>query len=598
MITALRSGNLAGPLMQVTASLPTMRTRFVSAVALFMLPCVLLAGCATPRAPLAGSAPERPGNQPAPPVRLMAVIMGDPSNFGGTVATSRGAGSVPGQTEIQDMLMAGLANVDNHGELRPELAKSLPTIANGGWTIEPDGRMTTTWTIRDGAVWHDGAPFTTADLEFVARVARERKVPQLRLDDPAWAMIDEIVAPDPRTITVRWNQPYLHADAMFTSIRAMPMPRHLLEPAYLADPGSFGDLPYWGQEFIGTGAFRLQELVSGSHLVLRANDQFVLGRPKIDEIWVNFVPDANALITNILAGTAQLTLGARISMAQALQVRDHWPDGRVEFAPTTLLALYPQLLNPDPPVLSDVRMRRALLELLDRQQMMEAMAAGMTVVADSTLSPNQADFADVQSAVVHYPFDTAAASQLIAELGYTKGTDGLYQDARGGRLKMDVRATAQNDYHPPAVASVSDAWQRAGIAVDQLMIPAQRVADLEYRHTRPGFEILALPNDPEYFQIFRSTQAPLPTNNFVGLNRSRYMNPAYDRLLDQYFASIPRPERLEVLRQIMHQLSDQLVIMPLFYTTTHTIIGNRVKNVTQRGPNATDAWNSEQWELQ
>ena len=273
-------------------------------------------------------------------------------------------------------------------------------------------------------------------------------------------------------------------------------------------------------------------------------------------IEVKFAADAQALMTTILAGAADLSLGARISVDEAFQVRDLWKDGHVEFAQTNWLVDYPQLLNPSPPVILDVRFRRALQYALDRQQLVEAIMFGITQIADTTVAPNQVDYPDVESAIVRYPYDLTRTAQLLTELGYTKGADGFYVDSSGTKLEIEARATAQLDYQPKTLAAVADQWRRAGVTVDEVVVPNQRVPDREYRHTRPGFEVLGLNNDPDNFQIFHSSRTPLPANAFNGLNRSRYMNPEYDALVDRYFETIPRPERIQVERDIVHHLSD------------------------------------------
>lgn len=556
---------------------------------------ILLASLATACAPPT-STPVSQGAQPQPsatPKRLTAVIHGNPAVFSTILSPPGAAGSPPGLQEMEELMNAGLSNADNQGRLRPQLAEAVPSLENGLWTVQGDGRMETTWKIRPTAAWHDGTTFTSDDLVFAARVGRE--VPEFA--NTVWNLVDTVDSPDPGTVTIKWKRPFLNADTMFSRLRGMPLPRHLLEKALNEDKATFADQPYWGQNFIGTGAFKLRELVNGSYLIVDANDQFVLGRLKIDTIEVKFAADAQTLMTTILANAADMSLGARISVDEALQVRDQWRDGHVEFAQTNWIVTYPQFLNPNPVVMLDLRFRRALQHAIDRQQLVEAIMYGITNVADTTVGPNQVDYPEIESSVVRYPYDPSRTAQLLAELGYTKGADGSYADSSGAKLQVEARATAQLDYQPKTLAAVADYWRRAGITVDEIVVPNQQVPDREYRHTRPGFEVLGLNNDPDNFQIFHSSRTPLPSNAFSGLNRSRYMNPEYDALVDRYLETISRPERLQVEREIVHHLSDQLVFMGLFYTTTHSLIGNRVKNSTARGPLSTDAWNGEQWEL-
>ena len=96
---------------------------------------------------------------------------------------------------------------------------------------------------------------------------------------------------------------------------------------------------------------------------------------------------------------------------------------------------------------------------------------------------------------------------------------------------------------------------------------------------------------------FHSSRVPQPANNFYGSNRSRYANPELDAIIDLHLSTIPKTERIEVLGRMGHHATDQLVIMGLFYTTSHAMVSNRMANVTSRSAFSTDAWNAHEWEL-
>jgi len=127
------------------------------------------------------------------------------------------------------------------------------------------------------------------------------------------------------------------------------------------------------------------------------------------------------------------------------------------------------------------------------------------------------------------------------------------------------------------------------------VVPNQRVTDREYRNTRPAFELLS--TSGVNFASFHSAQAPVPQNGFVGNNRSRFQNPVNDALIERYFNTIPIPDRMEVLREIVRLQTDQVVAMGVFYSTTHMFVGNRLIGVHARGANATEAWNAQDWDV-
>ena len=221
---------------------------------------------------------------------------------------------------------------------------------------------------------------------------------------------------------------------------------------------------------------------------------------------------------------------------------------------------------------------------------------GLSQVAHSPIDPLSPAYQAVEPSVVRYDYDPARAAQLLRDVGYTRGADGLVQDAAGQKLTFEVRAYAQIESQPKTMTAVADYWRQLGASVDELVVPNQLVADEQYRHTRPGFEVLTL-GATGVVTNFHTSKIPLPANNFFGANRSRYSNPELDALIDQYTVTIPRPERYALLGQIVHHFTDQLVVMGMFYTTRHALTSKKMVNITERLSLGTEAWNAEQWDI-
>src|SRR5581483_6080857 len=99
-----------------------------------------------------------------------------------------------GRQLLRPLVNPGLSTMDDTLVRRPALAETVPTLENGLWTVAPDGSMDMTWTIRAGARWHDGVPFTTDDLLFTAEVGHDREVPILSA--PIWREVEDVVASD------------------------------------------------------------------------------------------------------------------------------------------------------------------------------------------------------------------------------------------------------------------------------------------------------------------------------------------------------------------------------------------------------------------
>jgi peptide/nickel transport system substrate-binding protein len=551
--------------------------------------------CAAPSAPAAQTRPaagsETTDLRAAAPKRITIAVAANVPIL--VERLSAGGVGVPGLGDIEKMISPGFSVVDQSGSQRPLLAEAAPTVENGLWTVFPDGRMETTWRIRQGARWHDGTPFTAEDVIFTATVDQDRDVPMRR--SLGYASVESVDARDPGTVTVRWKRPYIQADALFT----VPFfPRHLLEKTYLEEKAAFSQHPYFLGDFVGTGAFRVQLLALGSHLLLSANDQYVLGRPKIDEVEVKFIPDPNTMMANVLAGAVDLTLGRGISLEQALQVRDQWRDGKPDIAFTSWIVTYPQFLNPTPPIVVDPAFRRALFHALDRQQMAESLQAGLVPVAHTFLHPNQPDYRQIEGSIVRYDYDPRRAAQLMEGLGYTRGPDGALRDATGTRLSVEVRTSPEQDIQIKTIFVIADYWQKLGVGVEPVVMAEQRVRDREYVQTFPSFMTYRQPNDPSGLLLrLHSNQTPLPENSFVGRNHPRYMNPEFDALVDRYYGTVPQQERSRVLAEIIQHTTERLTLMGLFYDVEPVLVGNRLQGVAaSKAADSTPAWNAEQWD--
>ena len=184
---------------------------------------------------------------------------------------------------------------------------------------------------------------------------------------------------------------------------------------------------------------------------------------------------------------------------------------------------------------------------------------------------------------------------MIEDLAYTRGSDGFFRDAAGERLGIEMRTTADDDYKNPLFFSAADYFQRAGVGVETLIIPRQRVEDREWRANRPGFEVVRQPNDLTDGALRRmhGREAALAANNYRGANRTRYTSPELDGLIDRFLITIPRTERMEVLRQVIRHISDQLPAMGIAYVVESWLFTNRLQNFTA----PVNTRNAHDWDL-
>jgi peptide/nickel transport system substrate-binding protein len=523
----------------------------------------------------------------------MIAIISEPTGFHPAIETQRLGITSAG---LAYHLFPGLTVIDHQEALRATVGEAVPSVENGLWKVLPDGRMETTHPIRPGASWHDGTPVTGEDLRFTATVLGDKELPQFRV---VGIDLIERIETGPRSAVVTWKQPFINADALFGTgqsgtNRSGVLPRHLLEEEYLANKAGFTELRYWSDEFVGLGPYRLKEWVRGSHLILAAFDAYVLGRPKIDELQIRFIPDPNTMIANMLSGALDMPHGSVVGMDQASTVKEQWRSGQVFIEPAGWVVAYPQSIDPQPRIILNAQFRRALLHAVDRQQMVDTLMGGLLPVAHSVFTPGTIEYEATEAHILRYDYDPRRAGQMLEELGLTRGSDGMLRDGGGQLLQMEVRSYAQRDIHHKTLFPLVDFWKQIGIAAEPVALSADRARDAREQATFPSFLVLRQPNGVDRMLGMHSAQARTAERNYQGTNNGRYLNPELDSLLERYQMTIPWPERMQVAGQVVRHFTEQLPILSLFYDALPIFINGRVVNAH---PHDNLAWNIHEWDL-
>lgn len=548
---------------------------------------LLLAACAPPGAGSSGSPPGGAAGQPAARKHLVAALLKP------NLPNLRENGG----DRIYELALGGLGRLDIWGVVHAQLAEEAPTVENGLWRLFPDGRMETTWRIRPNARWHDGTPVTSADYLFGTGVDQDKELGQAI--DANYGSIEAIEAPDPRTVTIKWNRPYVLADAFPTGLRTglfQLLPRHLLETAYAENKGpGFFSLPYWSGDLVHAGPYRMREWVPDSHVILDAFDGYVFGRPKIDQIEVRFIADTNTLVANLLAGAVHMTLGQSMSPEQAASLNETWKEGRAVTSPVfgSAVGIMFQFINPTPPLLADVRFRRALTHAFNRQALIDTVLSGQTSIAHALVGGLHQG---VDDAAVKYEFDPRRASQLMEEMAYRKGSDGIYQDAQGRPLTMEPWGIQEEEVRVKTTLTSEADWRAFGIATRLVMLPATGV-DAPTAATWPATITKGVAGGLQagLFSYFSVSRVRLPENNFQGGNGPRYINAELDNLIDRAVATIPRTEREQVINQAVRHMTENAIAIGAFYQPYNAAVNNRLVNVTTSSTFA-QAWDAHVWD--
>ncbi|HZT06406.1 MAG TPA: peptide ABC transporter substrate-binding protein [Chloroflexota bacterium] len=508
-----------------------------------------------------------------------------------------------GIQENKALFTATLTRNQADGAIGPQLAE-VPRLDTDTWRVFPDGRMETTYRLRPNLIWHDGQPLVADDFVFAWQVYTSSAL-DIFIRNPQQLM-DSVTAPDPRTLVIHWSAPYPDANSLELE-DLDPLPRHLLgEPfANIAQtgPDGFLALPYWVAEYVGAGPYRLVRWEPGASFEGVAFDGYVFGRPKIDRVILKVIPDDTSALTNVLAGTVDFT-SLRFEQGQAL-MQEWVPSGKGSFtldlggAQSEWVQLRPEYVGH--PGLLDVRVRRAIAHSLDRQAINEGVFEGRGTMAETMVPPFEPFYADVDRAVRHYPFDPRRAEELMNEAGYFK-RDGLFANAAGERFSFDHITQSTGPEFERVELIMTDGWRRAGMEVRPSVLPSGQVGPGQQRHTFPG---ISGRGGGRLERNWITAEIGTPENRWTGENRSGWSNPEYDRLYEQFVATLDRATRTQQFVRMQQLLAEELPVYFTYFSVTSTIHVAGLK-----GPTASTTgtgtftrglgrcWNIDEWSWQ
>lgn len=564
--------------------------------AAFLTAIALVAGCAPRAAP---TAPSSDGSgSPAGPRTLRLVQTTESQPDQGYIFVGGGTGP----PELTYALHAGLTVYDEKGNVQPRIAERVPTLEDGDWKTFPDGRMEVTWRLRPNVKWHDGTPLTAEDYVFGMRVLGDREIPATR--GRAAELVSQVDAPDPGTLVLTWKETYFLAnEASLKEVVALP--RHILgEPYDRGDKPGLINSAYWKDQFIGLGPYQMEKLELGSHVEVRAFDQYFLGRPKIDRIVFQYRGDPNSVLATLLAGEADMIpVGSfKYSFISGLKTQWEGPgNGSIIASFRGTRTLDVQFRDPTKPWAQDVRVRQGLVHLLDRQTLVDGLLEGSTQVAHTLPAPDQPVYVLLQQkGLAIYPFDQRRAQALLGEAGWTRGPDGRFRSAAGEPMSFELWTSSAKPDSVRETEAIAAQWRETGLTIATYHIPDE-AADKAFQKTQfTGFMGAPTANNPETYQKFHSSVIPTEQNRWRGANVSAYNNSAFDQLYDRYLSALQPGPRNELLAQMLKLDADQVLSIYLYYDMATNIgaIRNGLKGPLPVSPRQTvQTWNVHLWEL-
>jgi len=409
-----------------------------------------------------------------------------------------------------------------NGTLAPRMALNVPNFKDGTWTTyDVNGKtwMKTTYYLRKGVKWSDGVPVNYKDdINFaVYDIYLSGKIEQIPTTDP-YDKIEKIEFPDPYTMVITWNETTPYANT------GLPIyPKHFWASTPLEQITS-SDL---ANKPVHCGPYKIEQWVQGSYLSLVPNPYWfgwAGSKPLIQKFVYQWIPDTNTMLMNVLAGKLDLTL-LGLGVKEAAQA-EKIPTINVQRVPS---AYWEHLeLNVTDPILSDVRVRKAIAYGIDYDDLNNRVFLGQRKVVHWPYIGLLNEYYRNPKAVLP-GYDPAMANKLLDDAGWKMGSDG-YRYKDGKKLTLELSTTTRQDRKDQATVLQAQ-LKKIGIDIQTKFLSSTYFFGTYTTHRMFQIAMFAWggdPLDPGGFTLYHSSQIPTEANNWQGQNYMGLSDPTLD----------------------------------------------------------------------
>lgn len=564
-------------------------------LSLFVLASMLLAACGgaaateapaatEPPAPAATDAPAPVVTEPPAPTFSgtgTITFVQEPDNLS-PLYTGMWFSSI-----TREFWLKGMFTFDDNNQPLPELAVEIPSSENGG--ISADGK-TITYKLREDVTWSDGEPLTADDFVFTYEMTMsDKNIVNGRY--PYEDYVTSVVATDAHTVTATLSEPFA---AWLTYLFAYVLPKHVLQPVFEAE-GTLDNAEWNKAPTVGVGPFVFSEWESGSHLIFKANPNWV--KPaKLEQIFIRIVPDDAAQEAAIIAGDTDIGVFLSSDQIEKLEA-----DGKVDVVAVASGYDEGWFLNVNPatarPFMLDVNVRKAIALATDR----------FTIVNDllvEEVNPVNVTFWDATAPygnpdLAPYPYDPDQAKALLDAAGWVDSNGDNIRDKDGVELVVRY-ITNQRELRKSVQAVVAQQWSLVGIGAELI----NHSSDIYWNsYTDGGPQAQGLYDIAEYSSVgaFPDPEASgnwlcseiSSADNPDGANWQGYCSEAMDALLKEQAVTLDLNKRIELYKQISQLMYDEVLYVGIWLDPDLWSVNSRLQNVKLSG--ATPFWNAADW---
>lgn len=438
--------------------------------------------------------------------------------------------------------------------------KPQPSLATD-WKVAEDG-LTISFNLRKGVKWHDGKPFSSADVKWSLENVWKTIHPRNKAIFENVAKVD---TPDDNTIILHLSKPSLPILSVLNAVGAPILPKHLYEGTDILN-NAYNNKP------VGTGAFVFKEWKKGEYILLERNpDYWEPAKPYLDKVIFRIIPDAAARAAAIEKGEVQYATFNPVSFREVERLAK-LPSLKVDTRGYDWLSPVLYLdFNVENQYLKDVRVRQAIAFALDKEALGKVVWYGYGKPAVSPVPTALTAFHD--ASVPKYPFDLKKAEALLDEAGFRRGSDGV-------RFTLNHDFLPYGDDYKRTGEYLKQALKRVGIEIN---IRAQDTAAFIKRvYADRDFDISSSYNgafpDPqigvvrEYWSGWLGSKTPWT-------NGSGYRNAEVDGLIQAAAVEGNPKKRTEDFNRFQQIVQRDLPTLPLLELRFFTLHSSALKDV-------------------
>jgi len=510
-----------------------------SLLGLFLLSFILLAA-----AQPSSAAEIDPFHTPTQGDAIVTASIGEPSTLVPVLASDAPSHDICG------LIFNTLVKYDRDIQLVGDLAER--------WEVR-EGGLEILFFLKRGVRWHDGAPFTAADVQFTYERHIDPKVPTPYRSDFDKVVSLEVL--DDYTVRVRYKEPFAPAVSGWAK---WIMPKHLLDGENLMRT-PFKEHP------IGTGPFRFHRWIRGDRIELTANPDYFEGRPYIDWYVYRIIPDQGTIFLELQA--QGLDQGG-LTPLQYERMTDtpHFTKAFRKFRYPSLGYTY-MGYNLKDPRFADIRVRQAFNLAINKQEIIGGVLLGLGEISTGPFPKKSWAY---NPKVQPPPYDPGAAKALLTQAGWKDANgDGLLE--RAGQTFSFTLLTNQGNRQRLLTAQIIARRLRAvGIEMKIRVIEWATFID-EFINKRRFEAVLlgwGLSWDPDPYDIWHSSKTGEGEFNFLG-----YANPKADQLIAAGRATFSKDKRRRLYQEFHELLYQDQPVCFLYVADSLPAIHQRYQQV-------------------